>query len=127
MNPVHSSLLVLSVASPFLLAVGHFQGISSSPASFIILLLLTGGENKSTWPKYGFVELKTARTDSCSASNLSSQLFRRLPGHRRSQPAAIRVLAPATSSSDRRAPSTACRRRTRAPTARVVSWSFAAN
>src|SRR5207244_3054466 len=41
MNPVHSSLLVLSVASPFLLAVGHFQGISSSPASFIILLLLT--------------------------------------------------------------------------------------
>src|SRR6516162_8722909 len=45
-------------------AVAHFHGISSSPASLIIVLLLTGEKNKSTRPKYGFVELKTARTDS---------------------------------------------------------------
>src|SRR5215472_1405378 len=69
MNPVHSSLLVLSVASPFLLPVAHFHGISSSPASFMIVLLSTAEKNKSTRPKYGFVELRTARTDSGREGN----------------------------------------------------------
>src|SRR5215472_8610665 len=62
MKPVHSSLSVLFVA-PFLSAAGHFHGISSSP-KFFTLLLLIGAGNKSTRPKAGFVELKTARTDS---------------------------------------------------------------
>src|SRR5215472_16209300 len=89
MNPVHSSLLVLSVASPFLLAVAHFHGISSSPASFIIVLLSTGEKNKSTRQKYGFVELKTARTDSVREAILRASASDDSPGRRQSRAAAI--------------------------------------
>src|SRR6516225_2045867 len=124
MNPVHSSLLVLSVTSPFFLAVAHFHGISSSPASLIIVLLLTGEKNKSTRPKYGFVELKTARTDSVPRQSCEPVLLTTPPPPKPS--CGNRVRGPATSSADRKAPSTACRRKTRRLIARAVSSSVAA-
>src|SRR5215831_16612266 len=119
MKPVHSSLSVLFVA-PFLSAAGHFHGISSSPKSFTLLLLIGAG-NKSTRRKAGFVELKTARTDSARQA-----IFRAIRCGYFLEKVKRSVRASAISSVDRTAPSTAYRRKTRAPAGRVAPWSSAA-